>query len=261
MIIQRPVFSIFWTILILTGIGSQLKAQEQKKYIYTGNESYKKQKFKEAESAYRKSIEKSGTTLEGNFNLGDALFKQKKFAEAGDRFTKIANTETNPSIKADAYHNLGNSLLVSKKLEESVEAYKKSLIQNPKDNQTRYNLAYAQELLKKQQEQNQKNKDQNKKNDKNEKDNKKDGKSSKDPTKDPKQDAKQDQNKDSKNQDKESKDEKKDQNEQNQANPNELSKDEAERMLNELNHQEQNTRDQLQRKAAKGTKTQISKNW
>ena len=63
---------------------------------------------------------------------------------------------------AAAYHNTGNALLSDKKIEESINAYKMALKNNPKDNDTRYNLAYAQMMLKKQQQNQDKNKDKNK---------------------------------------------------------------------------------------------------
>src|SRR5690606_33527620 len=122
-----------------------LFAQKEKSLIHQGNKLYTQEKFKDAEENYRKSIERKEASVEGNFNLGDALYKQKKFEEAAQQFNKIANASTDKLVKAKAYHNLGNSLFQSKKIEESISAYQKSLMANPKDEQTRYNLAYAQE--------------------------------------------------------------------------------------------------------------------
>ena len=132
--------------------GTVLFAQQEKSYVKKGNELYQQKKYTEAEENYRKSVAKKEKNVEGNFNLGDALYKQKKYAEAGDQFTKLGESG-NKAMAAKAYHNLGNSLLGNKKLEESIEAYKKALLNNPKDDETRYNLAYAQEKLKQQQQQ------------------------------------------------------------------------------------------------------------
>ncbi|WP_238387849.1 tetratricopeptide repeat protein, partial [Pararcticibacter amylolyticus] len=126
---------------------SFLFAQKEKKYVVKGNELYKQQKYKEAEASYRQSVLAKGHSVEGNFNLGDAFYKQKKFTEAGGQFEKIAAASKDKNVAAQAYHNLGNTLLSSKKIQESIEAYKKALLNNPKDDQTRYNLAYAQQLL------------------------------------------------------------------------------------------------------------------
>jgi tetratricopeptide (TPR) repeat protein len=226
--------------------GSWLFAQQEKSLIHKGNELYQQKKYTDAEANYRKSVEKNKNT-EGNFNLGDALYKQKKFTEAGEQFNQLASASNNKTIAAKAYHNLGNSLLENKKLEESIDAYKKALINNPKDDETRYNLAYAQEKLKQQQK-----KDDKKKNDKNQK--------------------KDDKNQDNKNQDKNKKDQdKKDQDKQNQdkkdqkdgqqPQPNKLSKEDAERMLDALNNDEKQTQDKLKNKKLKGVKMHVEKDW
>lgn len=240
--------------------GSWLFAQSDKSLVHKGNELYQQQKYTEAEANYRKASANKKNT-EGNFNLGDALYKQKKFDEAGKQFTELAGTPGNKAVAAAAYHNLGNTLLENKKLEESIEAYKKALLNNPKDDQTRYNLAYAQEKLKQQQKDNKnndKNKDnKNQKNNKNQdkKDQNKDGKN-----KDNKQDQK-DQNK--KDENKENKDkndqDKKDQKDSQQ--PNKISKEDAERMLDALNNDEKQTQEKLKNKKLKGVRGKVSKDW
>jgi len=239
-------------------------AQNDKKYVYQGNALYQQKKFAEAEASYRKSVEQSKASLQGNFNLGDALFKQKKFDDAAQKFTEIAGSSQDKGIKAGAYHNLGNALLESKKLKESIEAYKKSLINNPKDDQTRYNLAYAQELLKKQQQnkdkndKNQDNKDKKDQDKKNQDKKNQDKKDNKDQDKDKKDNK--DQNKDQQDKDKQDQN-KKDQQQGQQPQPDKLSKEDAERMLEALKNEEKNTQDKLKNKKAKGGKARIVKDW
>jgi len=239
---------LFVIILFLLG-GIQLFAQE-KRLIHKGNELYNQKKYTEAEDNYRKSVEKKGQDITGNFNLGDALYKQKKFADAGEQFNKLASApNNNRALAAQAYHNLGNSYLENKKLQESIDAYKKALLYNPKDDETRYNLAYAQEKLKQQQQQ------QNKQNQQN-KDNKN-------------QDNKNQQNKDNKNQDNKNKDNKdqnkqnqdKDKDQQNAPQKDQLSKEDAQRMLDALNNDEKQTQDKLKNKKLKGSKLNITKDW
>lgn len=233
--------------------GFAVFAQKEKKDIHNGNKLYQQQKYAEAEESYRKSVEKTKASVAGNFNLGDALYKQKKFENAAQKFTEIASTSKDKGVKAQAYHNLGNSLLESKKLEESIEAYKKSLMNNPKDDQTRYNLAYAQEKLKQQQQQDKNNKDKNK--DKKDQDKKDQNKDQQD--KDKKDQGKKDQDK----QDKDKQDQDKKDQQGQQPQPDKLSKEDAERMLEALKNEEKNTQDKLKNKKAKGVKGRIVKDW
>jgi len=231
---------------------SAIYAQKEKADIQKGNRLYQQQKYKEAEESYRNALAKKDENVPGNFNLGDAMYKQKNFKDAQAQFSKIATSTNNKQVAAGAYHNLGNSLLESKKLEESIEAYKKSLLNNPKDDQTRYNLAYAQKKLQQKKDQDKKNKDQNKDN-KNNPDKNKD-QQNKDQQKNDKD--KQDQNKDNQNKDNQNK---KDQ--QNGNQPDKLSKEDAQRMLDALNNQEKETQDKLKNKKLKGAKVSISKDW
>lgn len=240
---------ILFLLLVLNA--SVLFAQDTKSYIHQGNQLYEQKKFKEAEATYRKAIEKKNEDLTGNFNLGDALYKQKKFDNAAKNFSNIVSTNANPVVKARAYHNLGNTMLETKKYQESVDAYKKSLLNNPADDATRYNLAYAQTMLKKQQQQNKQNQNKDNKNNQNKKDQSKKDQDKKDQGKN---DPNKDPNPGKKDQDK------KDQ--QNKPQPNGISKDDAQRMLDALNNQEQGTQDKLKNKKLKAAgEGHILKDW
>jgi len=238
------------------------QAQQDKKSILQGNEYYRQQQYDEAAAAYQRSLGNNGLeSVVGNFNLGAAWYKQKKLDDAIQQFTDIAGSATDKTLKAKAYHNLGNALLESQKLEESIEAYKKSLLNNPKDDETRYNLAYAQEKLKQQQQQ-QNNQDQQ--NDKKDQDNKDQNQNNKDQdnkdqnNKDPDQDKKdQDQNKDNPN-DKNDSDNGK--NDQQQSQPGQLSKADAERLLEAMNQEEKNTQEKLKKKKGTG-QGKVVKQW
>lgn len=145
--------------------------QNERKFVRSGNKLFMEAlkdttkldtvKFSNAETEYRKALNKKPTDLKWNYNLADALYKQNRFDEAARKFEDLAKKLETPEEKARALHNLGNSELMQQKLDESIESYKKALRQNPSDLETKYNLAFAQNM-KKQQEQQQQNQDQNK---------------------------------------------------------------------------------------------------
>jgi tetratricopeptide (TPR) repeat protein len=160
-----------WTIFLITGLLCKIAAQEEKKLIRQGNDQYKDNKFAESEVSYRKAIDKNKLSKEAGFNLGDALYKQNKYDDAGKQFLDNSSLMNSDSKKSANLYNLGNSLIKNNKVQESIEAYKNSLKLNPGNKEAKYNLAYAQDLLKMQQQkqqQDQKNKDDKK--DKNQKD-------------------------------------------------------------------------------------------
>lgn len=142
------------TLLLLFALSSTaLWAQQENKDLRSGNKQYKSEKYTEAEVAYRKALEKNNKSFEANFNLGNALYRQEKYSDALDYFDRAGALSGNDKQKkAAALHNIGNSLLSENKIQESIEAYKNALRNTPKDNDIRYNMAYAQSLLKKQQQ-------------------------------------------------------------------------------------------------------------
>lgn len=139
-------------------------AQADKKYIRKGNRAFEKGKFPESEILYRKALDKNKESADALFNTGDALYKQKKYAEASKQFDENYSLNEDKKKKSASLYNMANSLLMANKVQESIYAYKGSLKLNPGNIQAKYNLAYAQDLLKQQQDQKKKdNKDPNKK--------------------------------------------------------------------------------------------------
>lgn len=128
-----------------------LLAQEEWSDVREGNKLYKSEKYIDAEVAYRKGLQKNRMSFEAYYNLGNALFKQKKYPEALEQYKiALALQPTEKAKIAAVYHNVGNALLSDKKIQESIDAYKMALKANPKDDETRYNLAFAQTLLQQQ---------------------------------------------------------------------------------------------------------------
>ncbi len=250
-----------------------VSAQSAKRMVRQGNKSFEQNNYSDAEVKYKKALEKKPDYVKGKFNLGDAYYQEKDYKDADSLFSEVAATAKSSEVRAKAWYNKGNSLLAQKKYQESIEAYKNALRLNPNDTAAKYNLEYARKKLKKQQQQqkqqqkkNKQNKDKNKKNkdkqkqdqnkDKNkEKKNKKDQQKKEQQKKDQKnkeQQKKQDQQqKQQQNQDKE-KGKKGDQKRQKQQpGPQQISKQDAKRMLDALKNGEKKTLQKLQLQKAK----------
>src|SRR6056297_1924832 len=128
-------------------------SQAERKFIRKGNQAYEDKHYTQSEVNYRKALEKETNSFEANFNVGDALYKQEKYQEAAKKFASLTNRDVSDEKTAKAYHNLGNSLLKSNRLKESIEAYKNALRLNPDDIETKHNLTYALRKLKEKQNQ------------------------------------------------------------------------------------------------------------
>lgn len=226
-------------------------AQEEKKLLHAGNQAYHGGKIMESASIYKKSLKEKPTYYKANFNLGDALYKTAEmiksgkmpvpdkrmtadsaanlvFDQAAEQFEVVAKSVNNPDTIQKAWHNFGNAKLQQKNYEEAVRGYKKALRLNPKDEETRYNLAYAQRKLKEQQKNQNKNQDQKKDKQQQEKD---------------KQKVNNPNDKD-----------------QQEAQPPAMSKEQAEQMLNALKNSEKKNQN-LHEKKGEGQKRNPEKDW
>ena len=88
--------------------------------------------------------------------------ESQKYDDAIKSYQSAFENAKDNESRAKVFHNVGNSLLKSNKIEESVEAYKNALKFNPNDQDTKYNLSYALELLKNKDKNKQDKNDQNK---------------------------------------------------------------------------------------------------
>lgn len=214
-------------LLLLTAISVSAQKAERD-YIRKGNRAYKDSTYVNAEVNYRKAIDVNPKSTISMYNLGNTLMQQNKLQEAMEQFVAATKMEKDKGNLAQIYHNMGVIFHSGKDYAKAVEAYKESLRNNPKDNETRYNLALAQKMLK-DQEQNQQNQDQN-----------------------------QDQNHDKKDQEKEQDKDKKDQNQQDQQNQdqqqqppqpqeNQMSKENAEQLLKSVMQDEKDVQDKVKK--------------
>jgi tetratricopeptide (TPR) repeat protein len=169
--------------------------------------------------------------------------------------------------KAEAYHNLGNTMMETKNYQGAVDAYKNSLRNNPNDDETRYNLAVAQKLLDKENQDKEKDKDKkdDKKKDDQDKDdqNKEKDKDKKDGDDKDKKDNK-DKKDDEKDGDKDKKDPKendKDKNQKPKPKPGEMTPQQVKQLLESLNNEEKKTQEKINAQKAKGEKVKQEKDW
>lgn len=261
---------LFFTISFTLGLCLCLFAQEEKSFVRKGNKAYEKGDYESAASEYRKGVEKNAYSYEANFNLGNALYKQGEFESAASQFDLLRQSGMEPKQLARAYHNLGNSFLEQKKYAESVQAFKEALRKNPADADTRYNLVYAMEKLKEQQQnqQNQDNQD-NQENQDQQDQNQQDSQNQEGEDQQQENQEQQDGQEGEQNQQEQEQQQQQNKKEQQgqqgqqgeQQKPNELSRKEAERILQALQLDENNLHRKLDKKKAKGKKVKILKNW
>jgi Ca-activated chloride channel family protein len=230
----------FIVIITLLLINMTCFSQKEKKYIREGNKHFDKGKYENSEVSYRKALEEESQAFNALFNLGDAMYKQEKYEDAAGEFNGVSQMNTDKINRARTFHNLGNSLLKANKIQESIEAFKNALRNNPADLETKYNLAYAQDLLDQQQQQ-----QQNQNKEQQEKDQNKDNQ---------KQQESQEQEQNQEQQNREEQ-------QQQQPQPDQISKEDAKRLLEALADDERKIQEKIKKAKAKQNKVRTTKEW
>ena len=248
----------------------ELKAAQN--YLSEAQQALQKDEFATAEADFRNSISLNPKNEVAKYNLGTAYYGREKNAEAMLRFKQAATTATTKTDKHRAFHNLGNTFMNEKKYQEAVEAYKSALRNNPNDDETRYNLALAKEMLDKNppppddkddknqdQDKDQKDQDQKNQDNQNQEGDKGDQKEDKD-----KGDENQDKDKgddEDKGQPDKPKDDEGDKPQQQQQVPGQLSPQQVKSLLEAMNNEEKKVQEKMNAEKQKGEKVKSDKDW
>jgi Ca-activated chloride channel family protein len=121
-----------------------LKAQSQyAEQLRAGNSAYTDSNYTQAEEAYRKSAADDPSSAKAAFNLGDALYRQERYEEAIEAFEKSYGKQSDPQQQSKSLQNLGNAHYQMKNYPEAAKAYGESLKLDPENEEARYNMAQA----------------------------------------------------------------------------------------------------------------------
>lgn len=243
-------------IILFTAMTLLSWSQQENRHIRQGNREYEDNNYQQAEIEYLKSTQSGKASHKGFYNLGDAWYMQENYLQASAAFDTLRTFKMDDETRSKSYYNLGNSLLkasldsaelAQQFLPASIDAYKQSLRLNPEDPDAKYNLAYAQKMLEKSQQQ-----QQNQQQDKDKKDQQDENKE-----KQQNQDKQDQQKEDQANQDQQKQEE-----QQQQSQPQQISKEDAERILEALKNDEKQTLEKLQEAKIQSTRiVKTEKDW
>ena len=226
----RPAAALFLLIFSMTAM-----AQTDRDYIRRGNRLMRDSVYDKAQVEYQKAIEKDNTNPISHFNLGNALLYQNKAEDAMKEYETAARLEKDKMRLAQIYHNMGVVLQSAKQFDKAVACYRNSLRNDPTNDETRYNYALSLFQLKKNQG----------------------GQDNQDQQKDDKgQDEKKEQEQQQQKQEQDKKDE-----QQQQPQPEQMSRENAEQMLNAAMQDEKATQEKIQKAQQKRQQKQLQKQW
>lgn len=222
--------------------------KESNNLTLDGNIEYVEDNLIEAEALYRKSISKDSMNLAAKYNLGNSFYSNKLNEEALNQYRLSIKNSNDKSTLHKSYHNLGNLYMQSEDYQNAMDSFKNALLNNPEDDETRYNYVLAKELLKNQD--NNKKDDKDNKNDKDKKDNKENKKGEDKEDKKEKDKQKNNRNNDADKSDKNKKPR------QNKISPNQL-----ENLLKAMDNEEKNVLKKVNKNKMKGKPIKNKKDW
>ncbi len=233
---------VLFTFLFTFFCASHLDAQTLNNALRQGNDSYKERYYGDAIKHYEDALKADSLSAKAKFALADALYQKKQDSLAMTYYQAVLQDSLSRQEQAEVLHNMGNIMMRAKDYKKAFESYKQSLILNPSDDDTRYNLVLAQKLMPKDKQQNQQKQNQDKQNQQQDKnkdkqdkkqDKKKDDPKKQEPPKDNQQKPKQDKEQEH---DKSQKKEEKD-----------LNKQQLEQLLDSYKASDEKTRQKMQK--------------
>ena len=239
----------YLTLILLLLVGVTAFGQVDKKDVRRGNRQFAKAKYGDADISFRKGLNADSTSVTAAYDLGNNLYRQGNFAEAGKSYQQamrhISGTRNIKKQNAqgfDTYFNIGDAALQLKQYRAAMEAFAQALVLNPDDMEAKENYIYARKML----------------------ENNPDGGGNNDQNQD--QDQNEDQNQDQQNQDQnqdQDKDQDKDQDQQQKPyGGSEISPQQAQQMLQAIQAKEKETQDKVNKEKAAVLKSrQKEKNW
>ena len=249
----------------------QQQLKKSQELLSEANFEMKNDNFPLAEAEYREAISLNPKEDTGKYNLGTAYYNKEMNATAMNRFKQATAVADTKPDKHKAFHNLGNTFMNEKKYQEAVESYKSALRNNPKDDETRYNLALAKELLEDQEkngggddENEDKEEEKEEENEEENENNKKDGEDGDEKEENDKGEEEEDKKEGEDNEDKGKPDEPKDEKENKQPPPpvpGQLSPQQVKNLLEAMNNEEKKVQDKINAEKQKGTKVKTEKDW
>ena len=143
---MRAVFSILIAGLV---VFSTARAEDHVDLIKKGNAAFNEGDYKKALEYYHAAEPDLPESPELEYNLAGALAKDGAYEQAVDKFGKALNTG-DMNLGAAAHYNLGNTYFWMDDYQNAIGSYEASLKINPNDMDAKFNLELARRMLKEQ---------------------------------------------------------------------------------------------------------------
>ena len=137
---------------------SAAAAQPGRSDVQEGNRLYHEGRYDEAHRKYLEALRAAPDSPVIRFNDANALYQTDEFARAADAYRGAIEAadpalEDDSAMDARAWYNLGNAFFRQQQVEDALEAYKEALRRDPADTDAKHNLEVALQQLQQQRQQ------------------------------------------------------------------------------------------------------------
>lgn len=243
-----------------------LLARDGDKEGRRGNEFYSQQQYQLAIEAYDRGLaslsDEAPRLLRYGLlnNLGAALLQAGDAQAAGEAFARALNEAPAPADVARTSYNAGNASFATEDLESALEHYRHSLLTDPNNEDAKFNYEFVKRRLQQQQEQQQNQQQDGDEQDQDQQgDQQQEGGDQNQEQDQQEQDQQDDGSQQEQQESPSEQEEEREQEAQQQPSPEELSDEQAERILEALQNEEEQLLRQVQR--PKSRPRQVEKDW
>ncbi len=137
----------FLLIVICLMAATSVYGEDYIDLVEKGNEAFKQSDYKTALDFYHSAEIDLPESPELDYNIGSALSKDEGYEQAVEKLTRALNT-TDIGLEASVHYNLGNTHYWMGDYQKAITSYENSLRINPDDMDAKYNLELARRMLK-----------------------------------------------------------------------------------------------------------------
>jgi len=145
--------------IVVVSIACSVYAEDYRDLVRKGNDAFRSGDFDKALEYYHGAETEIPESPELDYNLAGALYGTGGYEEATERFNRALNT-TDVALEANAHYNLGNTYFKSGDYQKAIESYTNALRLAPGDLDAKYNLELARRMPKEQMQQEEQDQDQ-----------------------------------------------------------------------------------------------------
>jgi tetratricopeptide (TPR) repeat protein len=157
--LRNAVATAALTLVATALVPTEALSQRGRSEVKEGNRLYSEGRYGEAHEKYLEALRAAPNSPLIRFNDGNALYQSQEFQRALDAYREAIESGDG-ALESKAWYNLGNAFYRHQQLPEALDAYKQALRSDPTDEDAKHNLELLLEQLEQQQQQQQEQQDQ-----------------------------------------------------------------------------------------------------